>query len=138
VYFYELHEGDDDLMSDVILACEVEVPRDEFLALVEEARATVAETFEEDSLIEAIAAELERTHGFVFVSDARLVGSVRIAADPTDDRLVGADTDHRRAELTREDDALDEDAGLDEDAELPEQPDYLTILADFDPDAPPN
>ncbi len=133
MYFYELHEGDDDLMSDVILACEVEVPRDEFLALVEEARAAVAETFEEDSLIEAIAAELERTHGFVFVSDARLVGSVRIAADPTDDRLVGADPDHRRAELTREDD--DE---LDEDAELPEQTDYLTILADFDPDAPPD
>jgi hypothetical protein len=133
VYYYELHEGDEDLMSDVILACEVEVPRDEFLALVEEARATIAETFEEDSLIEAIAAELERAHGFVFVSDARLVGSVRIAADPTDDRLVGAGADLQRAPLTREDD--DE---LDEDAELPEQTDYLTILADFDPDAPPD
>jgi hypothetical protein len=133
VYFYELHEGDDDLMSDAILACEVEVPRDEFLALVEEARAAVAETFEEHSLIEAIAAELERTHGFIYVSDARLVGSVRIAADPTDDRLVGVGADDERAELTRE----DEDE-LDEDAELPEQTDYLTILADFDPDAPPD
>ncbi len=120
MYFYELHEGDDDLMSDVILACEVEVPRDEFFDMVEAARAAVEETFEEDSLIEAIAAELERAHGFVYVSDARLVGSVRIAGDPADDRLVGPGTVH------------------DEDAELAEQTDYLTILADLDPEALPD
>ena len=124
MYFYELHEGDGDLMSDVILACEDEVPRDEFLALVETARATVEGTFEEDSLIEAIAVELERAHGFIYVSDARLVGSVRIARDRADDRLVGPG-----------DEPDDED---DEDAELAEQVDYLTILADLDLEAPPN
>jgi hypothetical protein len=120
VYFYELHEGDDDLMSDVILACEVEVPRDEFFTLVEAARAAVEDSFEEDSLIEAIAAELERSHGFVYVSDDRLVASVRIAGDAADDRLVGGG-------------AID-----DEDAELGEQTDYLTILADLDPDSLPD
>ena len=41
MYFYELHEGDDDLMSDVIVACETEVPRDEFFDLVRRARGTV-------------------------------------------------------------------------------------------------
>jgi hypothetical protein len=121
VYFYELHEGDDDLMSDVILACEEEVPPGEFLALVRTARATVESGYEEDTLIEAIAAEIERAHGFVFVSDARLVGSVRIASDPAEDRLVGPGA-----------------AEDDEDAELAEQTDYLTILADLDPDALPD
>jgi hypothetical protein len=120
LYFYELHEGDDDLMSDVILACEVEVPRDEFFTLVEAARAAVEETYEEDTLLEAIAVELERSHGFVYVSDARLVGSVRIASDAADDRLLSP-------------------GGVDdEDAELAEQTDYLTILADLEPDASPD
>ena len=121
MYFYEIHEGDDDLMSDVILACESEVPPDEFLGLVEQVRAEIEETFEEDSLIEAIAVELERSHGFVFVSDDRLVASVRIAHAAADDRLIGTDA--------AEDEGEDE---FDDDAELAEQTDYLTILADFD------
>ena len=123
MYFYELHEGDDDLMSDVILACETEVSRDEFFDLVRRARAAVEESFEEDTLIEAIAAELERTHGFIFVSDDRLVGAVRIGAAPDDDRLIG------------EPDEDDDEPGFDEDEddELAGSSDYLTLLADFDP-----
>ena len=131
MYFYELHEGDDDLMSDVILACDEEVSPDEFLALVETARASVEETFEEDTLIEAIAAELERSHGFIHASDARLVAAVRIAGDPADDRLVGA------AEETGDGDD-EEGEDVDDDAELAERVDYLTILADLEPGAPPN
>ncbi len=121
MYFYELHEGDDDLMSDVILACESEVPPGEFLDLVEQARAQVEETFEEDTLLEAIAAELERSHGFVFVSDDRLVASVRIGANAADDRLIGTDAQ-----------GAEDEAEVDDDTELAEQTDYLTILADFD------
>ena len=128
MYFYELHEGDDDLMSDVILACEDEVSPDEFLALVETARASVEEKFEEDTLIEAIAAELERTHGFVHVDDARLVAAVRVASDPAEDRLIGAG---------EEIDDVDEDDD-DDDSELAERVDYLTILADLEPGAPTN
>jgi len=127
VYFYELHEGDDDLMSDVILACEDDVSPDEFLSLVETARASVEEAFEEDTLIEAIAAELERSHGFVHVNDTRLVAAVRVASDPADDRLVGPG------------EAIDDaDEDEDDDSELAEQVDYLTILADLEPGAPTN
>jgi hypothetical protein len=129
VYFYELHEGDDDLMSDVILACEDEVSPVEFLSLVETARAAVEERFEEDTLTEAIAAELERSHGFVHVNDARLVAAVRVASDPADDRLVGAGEEMHDA---------DEDEDEDDDSELAEQVDYLTILADLEPGAPTN
>ncbi len=129
MYFYELHEGDDDLMSDVILACETELSRDEFFDLVRRARATVEETFEEDTLIEAIAAELERTHGFVFVSDDRLVAAVRISADPADDRLIG-DVEPEQDDELEERDADDE---LDEDDELGELPDFITIPVEFEP-----
>jgi hypothetical protein len=125
LYFYELHEGDDDLMQDVILACEEEVSRVEFLDLVRVARAAVEEGFDEDTLIEAIAAELERSHGFTFVSDHRLVASVRVGADPGEDRLAGDVADVADGEV-------DED--LDDDVELAERPDWLTVLADLDPD----
>jgi hypothetical protein len=130
VYFYELHEGDDDLMSDVILACETEVTRDEFFDMVRQARATVEQSYEADTLIEGIAAELERTHGLIVVSDDRLVAAVRIAADPDDDRLIGADE-------PEDDDALDADGDLDDefddDDELREMPDYVAIPVEFDP-----
>jgi hypothetical protein len=55
VYFYELHEGDEDVFSDVVLAHEVEFDESEFLDLVLEARGEVLDRFEEDSLVEAIA-----------------------------------------------------------------------------------
>ena len=35
MYFYELHEGDDELYSDVLLAREEEMPADEFFDLVQ-------------------------------------------------------------------------------------------------------
>ncbi len=122
MFFYELHEGDDDLMSDVILACETEVSPDDFFDLVRRVRAEVEEGFEEDTLIEAIAVELERSHGFTYVSDDRLVGAVRIAPDPEDDRLIGGS-------------AEDDDDADGEDADEPGgPPEYLTIMADFEPD----
>ena len=37
-------------------------------------RHQIQDTYEHDTLIEAIAVELERDHGFIFVSDDRLVG----------------------------------------------------------------
>ena len=73
MYFYELHEGDDRLLADVILARETAMSREDFFDLVQEVRARVQDAFEEDSLAEAIAGELEREHDFVFVSDDRIV-----------------------------------------------------------------
>jgi hypothetical protein len=81
VYFYELHESDDDVFASVLLAHDSEYDEDEFLELVLEARAEVIERFEEDSLIEAIANELQRRHAFVHIDDRQLRAAVNVSAD---------------------------------------------------------
>lgn len=138
MYFYELHEGDDDLVADAILAREAAMPREEFFALVQEIRARIHDTFEEDSLAEAIAGELEREHHFVFISDERIVASVRVSSVPGENALIAADG----ADVARnidDDTEVDEDAEagddayLEDDADLDELPDYLTIVADLEP-----
>ena len=80
MYFYELHESDDDLFSDVLLAHETEFDEQEFLELVLEARQNVLPTFEEDTLVEAIANDLEHRHGFVHIDDRRLRAAVNVSA----------------------------------------------------------
>jgi hypothetical protein len=116
VYFYELHEGDDELYSDVLLAREDEVTPDDFFDLVQAVRRRVVDDFEEDTLIEAIAVELERNHGFTYLSDDRLTAAVNVSTDEdenfliatTDDELetLGGGTDYRGvfAEYAGEDD----------------------------------
>ena len=128
MYYYELHEGDEDLMADVILACEEQVSPDEFFDLVQEARRTVQDSFEEDSLIEAIAAELERSHGFVHVSDDRLVAAVFVSAREEDNILV----------TPRDEDPYEAEDEEDLDEDLDDLPDYRTIIADLDAGPRPN
>ncbi len=48
---------------------------EDFATLVERARAAVVDTFEEDTLVEAIARELERSHGFTYIGDEKLTAS---------------------------------------------------------------
>ncbi len=79
MYFYELHESDDDLFTDALLTHDEEFSQDEFFELVQEARRHVQDTFEEDTLVEAVARELERTLGFTYVSDALLVAAVNVS-----------------------------------------------------------
>ena len=81
MYFYELHEGDDDVFSDLLLVHDEQIEPEDFFELVQAIRQKVQDTFEEDTLIEAIALELEREHGFTFVSDARLTASVHVSPD---------------------------------------------------------
>ena len=81
VYFYELHEGDEDVFSDVLLVRDDEMDPDEFFELVQSVRRQVQDTYDDDTLIEAIAAELEREHGFVFISDDRLTRRGQRVAD---------------------------------------------------------
>jgi hypothetical protein len=98
VYFYELREGDEDIFSDLILARDEEMAAADFFTLVDEIRGRIVDTYEDDTLIEAIAAVLERDHGFIFVSDDRLVASVNVSehegktflVEPTDE-TAGAD-----------------------------------------------
>lgn len=99
MYFYELHESDDELFANVLLAHDAEYDEQEFLELVLEAQDAIGKTFEEESLIEGIAAELERKHGFVQV-EANLRAAVRVSAEegetaitPVDERQAVAPPD---------------------------------------------
>jgi hypothetical protein len=88
LFFYELHEGASDLLTDAILVSERDHAPESFAALVERARAAVLETFEEDTLVEAIARELERSHGFTYISDEKLRASMSVGIEEEDTYLV--------------------------------------------------
>ncbi len=114
MYFYELHEGDNEVYSDVLLMHDSEFPPEEFFELVQTIRRRIQDNFEHDTLIESIAAELERDHGFTFVSDDRLSASVNVSTDEDDNFLSTLES------------------------ELEEDDDFRTLYADLDPDARPN
>ncbi|HYN47552.1 MAG TPA: hypothetical protein VER83_01725 [Candidatus Nanopelagicales bacterium] len=97
MYFYELHEGDDDLYSDVLLACGDEVAAEDFFDLVQATRRRVGDDFAEDTLIEAIAVELERNHGFIFISDERLTAAVNVSTDEDENYLIATREDELEA-----------------------------------------
>ena len=108
MYFYELHEGDDEVYSDVLLLHDEEFSPEEFFDLVQSIRLRIQDSYDDDTLIEAIAVELERDHGFTFVSDSRLTASVNVSKAEDDNFLS------------------DLEAELDEDA------DFLSLPVDFD------
>lgn len=114
VYFYELHEGDEDVFSDVLLARDDEMDPDEFFELVESVRHQVQDHYVDDTLIEAIAAELQREHGFIFVSDDRLTAAVNVSTVDEENFLVAIDTDEE---------AEEDERGAD----------YRAVIAEFDP-----
>lgn len=103
LYFYELHEGATDLMSDALLVSETEHRPDAFAALVERARSAVLDTYEDDTLVEAVARELERSHGFTYIGDEKLTASMSVGQDAEDTFLVDHSDEFRSivAELER-------------------------------------
>ena len=110
MYFYELHESDNDLYSDALLTHEQEFTADEFFEFVQEARRRVVDTFDEDTLVEAVARELERTLDFTYVSDALLVAAVNVSR--IEDENYVAEVDESAADDERDErdelDALDD------------------------------
>ena len=80
-YFYELHESDSDLFADVLLAHDTEYDEAEFLDLVLESRKRVIDSYGQDSLIEAIAADLAQHAGFLVIDDSQLRVAVNVSAD---------------------------------------------------------
>ena len=88
VFFYELHEGATDLMTDAILVSERDLTPAQFAEMVQTARGAILETYEEDTLVEAIARELERSHGFTYVSDEKLRASMSVGVEEEDTYLV--------------------------------------------------
>jgi hypothetical protein len=84
LYFYELHEGSTDLMTDALLVSERRYSGDEFEKLVRDARAKVIDTFEEDTLVEAIARELERSAEFTYIADEKVAASMSVGMSEAD------------------------------------------------------
>ncbi|MGA3056854.1 MAG: hypothetical protein ABSE70_02275 [Candidatus Limnocylindrales bacterium] len=99
MFFYELREGDDDIFADVILVREEEMDADSFFELVQSIRLQVQDRFDQDTLIEAIAEELERDYGFVAVSDDRLSASVNVSRIDGDNYLAELDPDQGDEDL---------------------------------------
>jgi hypothetical protein len=130
VYFYELHEGDDDLFSDVLLARETEMDPDVFFDIVQTIRRRVQDSFDQDTLIEAIADELERDYDFVVIADDRLSAAVNVSQIEKDNFL---------AELGAEDeDRTDDEDETELEDEEPMDEEVRTLLVDLDrnPDLP--
>ncbi len=103
MYFYEIHEGDDELGTAVLLAHERAFSPADFFALVKKARALLADGYEEDTLSEAIANELERSSGFLHVTDDHLLASVNVGETDEDTFLVTADDAARTVYVRRGD-----------------------------------
>lgn len=116
MHFYELHEGENDVFFDVLLFREDDMDAEEFFTVVQSIRHQVQGSFETDTLVEAIAEELERQYGFVFVSDDRLTAAVNVSKVEDDNFL---------ADLESED--LD-----DETPKVTGDADYRGVYADFD------
>jgi hypothetical protein len=117
VYFYELHEGDDDLFSDLLLAREEEMDAELFFDTVQSIRRRVQDSFEHDTLIEAIADVLERDYGFIFVSDDRLTAAINVSRQEDENFLTDLETG---ADSDEEEDAYGAD--------------YRAVVADFQGD----
>jgi uncharacterized protein YllA (UPF0747 family) len=93
--FYELHEGATDLMTDALLVSERDHTPEEFARMVETARAAILETYEEDTLVEAVARELERSHGFTYIGDEKLRVSMSVGIEDGDTYLVDQSPEYR-------------------------------------------
>lgn len=114
MYFYELHEGDEEIFTDLLLEHDELFEPEDFFELVQVVREKVQDTHEQDTLIEAIAIELEREHGFTFISDARLSASVHVSPIDAENRLIATDDQYV------------------------ESAEYRSMLAAFDPEKDPN
>ena len=109
MHFYELHEGDDEVFADLLLAREEEMEPEEFFDVVQSIRRRVVDNFETTTLVEAIADELERDYGFIAVTDDRLTAAVNVSKEEEENFLADLDAPE-------------------------DQVDYATILADLQVD----
>lgn len=120
MYFYELHEGDGEVYADLVLVHEAEYEPEEFFELVQSIRRRIKDSFEHDTLIEAIAAELEQVHEFVAITDDKLATAVNVSTVEEENFLIKVENQEPDDE-----DAYDVEPDMD----------YVTITAELDPDA---
>jgi len=91
MHFYELHEGDDDVYADLVLAREDEMEPQEFFDIVQSIRRRVLDSFDQDTLVQAIAAELELHYEFIAITDDRLTAAVNVSRDEEENFLADLD-----------------------------------------------
>lgn len=134
MHFYELHEGDGEDFGDLLLVRDEEMDPDDFFELVQEIRRRMKGSFEQETLIEAIAVELERDHGFLFISDDRLTAAINVSKVDGDNFLADLDETYDPRHAGADPDADDEDEqGEGDDEPGADDGDFRSILADFDP-----
>jgi len=95
LFFYELHEGASDLLTDALLVSEQEHSPEAFASQVLAAREVVVDTFEEDTLVEAVARELDRRGAFAYIADEKLRASMSVGLDEADTFLVEPSDEYR-------------------------------------------
>ncbi len=139
MYFYELHEGDGDLLGDLLLAHDELFEPDEFLEMVQLIRRRVQDDFTHDTLIEAIGEGLENEYGFTPIDDDELTVSVFVSPIEEENVIVPTGTFSPEPEWGSDDDDGDDDDDDDEDPdeptiELEELPDFITITAELKKD----
>lgn len=88
LFFYELHGGATDLLTDALLVSQDEIAPERFAEIVRATRAAIIDTYEEDTLIEAIARELERRGSFTYIADEKLHASMSVGVSDEDTFLV--------------------------------------------------
>lgn len=114
LFFYELHESDTDLFADVLLTHETEFDEAEFLELVLESRTRVIDSFRQESLIEAVAADLAERNGFLVIDDAQLRVAVNVSSEEDGTFVANVDVQRRTGSGAGED--------------------FRTLLVDVEPD----
>jgi hypothetical protein len=128
VFFYELHEGDAEVYSDVLVVSESEWEPEEFFELVQRIRRKIQDDYRHDTLIEAIAIELERDHGFIYVSDDALAASVNVSTEEEDNFLSVLEVERAEAEDDDDDDDDDDEP----------RGDYRTLVTEVEFDLDPS
>jgi hypothetical protein len=126
MYFYELHEGEGDIFSDLLLVHEERFEPDEFVELVRAASRRVRDSYDENTLIEAVARVLEEEQGFTPVSDDRLTASVLVSQSEEETQLTAIEVADQGPDWGDED--IDEN-DIDED----DLPDYRAVIAELRP-----
>ena len=111
MFFYEIHEGDEDVGTAVLLGHEQRFDPDDFFALVKKVRVFVGDSYEEDTLSEAIANELQRGQGFLHVTDDLLVASVNVGETDADTYLVTQGEDARTVFVKRDESSANGHSG---------------------------
>ena len=124
MFFFELHEGDNEVYSDVLVVSESEWEPEEFFQLVQSIRRRIQDQYTQDTLVEAIAIELERDHGFIYVSDDQLTAAVNVSTEESDNSLARLEVELADAE---------EDDDDDDENEEEDRAGYRSILAEYDP-----